>query len=84
MLVWFAVVFSPSMALKQGNPFARQYIYSSAASADRVIGSGDLHCFVPESMAQHDVFMAHPFPSFGLHFVLGILDLFQPQPRIMF
>ena len=67
--IWFAVMFAPSMALQQRNPFARQFINSSAATADRVYGSGDIHCDVPEPMWIHDALMAQQFQSFGCHFV---------------
>ena len=67
--IWFAVMFAPSMALQQRNPFAWQFNNSSAATADRVYGSGDFHCDVPEPNWIHDVLMAQQFQSFGCHFV---------------
>eukprot|EP00435_Cladocopium_sp_Y103_P012354 s2527_g3.t1 len=47
-LFWLLVLLAPVDALQQGHLFARRYIISSAAAADREIGSGGVPCSVPE------------------------------------
>ena len=55
------VFITPSMALQQQHSFARFFIDSSAAFADRGLGSGSCGCLVPES--NHWSFIGHA-PSF--------------------